>query len=206
MKIDLHNHTTYSSACSVLDVTTLILTARQRGIDAIAVTEHNTMEGAWNAVEMGRKLGFPVFPGQEVRTLQGDILCFGIHDEGLADIETRDLIDLARARGGVLIPAHPFRIAALALRNQLFDYPGGFIALEGLNGNCSLQENQQASVAAQKLGLPLIGGSDAHSEAMVGRFYTEFRYTVQTESDLILALRQGDYTAAENSSYSTLQT
>jgi len=55
-KIDMHNHTTLSSQCSVLDVRDLIRLSIEAGLDAICVTEHNTMYGARRAVMIGRDM------------------------------------------------------------------------------------------------------------------------------------------------------
>lgn len=201
MKIDLHNHTTVSSSCSILDPAELIHKAREAGLDGIAVTEHNTMTGGWHAAELGKQLGFPVFAGQEVTTRQGDVLCFGIYQEGLAHIDIRDLIALAQAAGAVLIPAHPYRINAMALGDRVFEYPGAFTALEGLNGNCDAVETRKALDAAERLHLPVIGGSDAHSTGMVGRYYTEFEGAISSQEDLLEALRQGRFRACHNPAF-----
>ncbi len=197
----MHNHTSYSSACSILDNHLLIERAKKLGLDALCVTEHNTMKGAWEAQRLGLEMDMLVLPAQEVRTLQGDILCFGIYEEGLMDIDTQELIALSRECGGVLIPAHPYRMAALALRDQVFHYPDAFCALEGLNGNCDKIENHKAAEAASKLNIPVIGGSDAHSEKMVGRYYTRFPEKISSTDELLSALKAGGYWAEENPLY-----
>ena len=203
MKIDLHNHTTASSACSQLEARDLILRAKAVGLDAICVTEHNTMRGGRIAEALGRELGLLVIAGQEVNTDIGDILTFGVFDEGLSGSSLKDLTRIARERGGVLIAAHPFRKAALAVGKHIFRFADAFTAVEGLNGNCDTQENGKAIAAAQELGLQITGGSDAHSLAMVGKHYTEFDDSVLIvdSATLVRALKNSKYTAKTNPLY-----
>lgn len=200
MKIDLHNHTTTSSSCSILDVRDLIRLAKEMGLDAVCVTDHNTPYGGKVAEEAGREMGMPVVGGMEVASEEGDILTFGIFREGLSGISVAELIRIAESDGGVLIPAHPYRSQALSMGDRLFDYPGAFTAIEGMNGNLGDEMNGKAMEAARRMGLPCTGGSDAHSVQMVGRFYTDFDDDLSiTDSDsLIAALKTGRYRPAAN--------
>jgi predicted metal-dependent phosphoesterase TrpH len=205
-KIDMHNHTTLSSQCSVLDVRDLIRLSIEAGLDAICVTEHNTMYGARRAVMIGRDMGFTVIAGQEIASASGDILVFGVEDEGLQGIPVPELCALAKERGGVLIPAHPFRENAFSMGDSVAEYAECFTAIEGLNGNCSDRQNRRAVELAMKLGVPYTGGSDAHSIKMVAKYYTVF----DTDSPiidtygLILALKAGQFTAVKAGERSTV--
>ncbi len=203
MKIDLHNHTTTSSACSILDVRDLIRLAKALGLDAVCVTEHNTLYGGRVAEEIGREEGFLVIAGQEVATAEGDILAFGIEREGLGGIELSELCRIAESDGGVLIPAHPFRTQALSVGSLVYEFGRCFTAVEGMNGNLDEARNLMAQEAAEKLGLPCTGGSDAHSKEMVGKFYTDFDDDLEiTDGDsLVRALKTGRYRPAANPHY-----
>jgi len=198
MKIDLHNHTSLSSTCSILDVHDLIRLARERGLNGVCVTEHNTMEGGLIAEEIGREKGFLVLPAQEVKTQEGDILTYGLFDEGLRGIALNELCALAREREAVLVAAHPFRINAHAIGRAIYDYADCFAAVETLNGNCSDTENELAGKSAEELHLGMTGGSDAHSADNVARYYTEFEGVISDISSLIKALRSGRFRAAKN--------
>ncbi|NPV01985.1 MAG: PHP domain-containing protein [Brevinematales bacterium] len=205
-KIDLHNHTTLSSQCSVLDVRDLIRLSKEAGLDAICVTEHNTMYGARRAVTIGAEMGFTVIAGQEIASASGDILAFGVEDEGLQGIPVAELCALAKKRGGALIPAHPFRTGAFSLGDTAAEYAGCFAALEGMNGNCSDEQNRRAAELAMELGLPVTGGSDAHSIQMVAKYYTVFdtEFPIIDTRGLILALKSGQYTAVKAGERSTV--
>ena len=56
MVVDLHIHTNRSSYCSSLSPDEMLETAAKLGLDAVAVTEHSTYQGAQIAYEMGREL------------------------------------------------------------------------------------------------------------------------------------------------------
>ena len=103
MKIDLHNHTTTSSQCSILDVRDLITQVQKMGLDAVCVTEHNTLHGGKVAEKLGRDMGFLVIAGQELSTADGDVLAFGMQSEGLQNIELLELCKLAKKENAVLI-------------------------------------------------------------------------------------------------------
>ena len=108
MLIDLHNHTSVSSSCSLLSTEELIEAARVSGLDGICVTDHLVIEGAEVAQEYGRKVGFTVFRGIEARSRLGDMLVFGLYEDIPEGISLDDLCWQVHQVGGVLFAAHPF--------------------------------------------------------------------------------------------------
>jgi hypothetical protein len=64
MSIDLHAHTTASDG--TLTPTELVRLAKESGLDAIAVTDHDTFQGIPEAMEAGKKYGIEVIPGAEL--------------------------------------------------------------------------------------------------------------------------------------------
>ena len=70
MKVELHSHTRHSRDC-LLQYDTIIAVCRRRHIGALAVTDHNEIEGAF---EMRRRAPFPVIVGEEVFTQQGEVI------------------------------------------------------------------------------------------------------------------------------------
>ena len=73
LKYDLHVHTNYSK-CSNMKLEVLLKTAKKRGLNGIAVTAHNTIEGALKAKKLNKDRNFEVIVGEEVSTAQGDVL------------------------------------------------------------------------------------------------------------------------------------
>lgn len=66
MKGDLHMHS--NSSDGVLSSPELVKIAKEKNIDIIAITDHDTTAGIDLALEMGQKLGVKVIPGIELST------------------------------------------------------------------------------------------------------------------------------------------
>lgn len=211
--IDLHTHTSYSSACGRMAAEELIEAAIDAGLNGVAVTEHSLIGGAEVAQEVARrKYGFPVFRGVEAHaTIFGDVLVFGCHHDFEPGIPWSTLRRLVVEAGGLLIPAHPFRRwdhfalwsyledQGLSLNGHLaeMDFVQGLTAIEVHNGGCRPEENAEAAELASILALPGIGGSDAHSAGNVGRAATWFPGQITTDDELLAALSSGGYHAVD---------
>ena len=62
--VDLHTHTTASDG--TLTPRQLVEYAREKGLAAVAVTDHDTVSGLGEALAAGEELGLPVAPGVEL--------------------------------------------------------------------------------------------------------------------------------------------
>lgn len=207
MLIDMHNHTAISSPCSRLDPEELIETARERGLDALCVTDHHHIEGPTVAMETGRRMGFPVFRGIEATTDHGDMLVFGWYEDIPAGLPLGELCRRVHAGRGLVFAAHPFHVWGGATLDDALRAKGIRLhsdwnsvpvlreldGIEVLNGQVAAVNNRKAGTLAANLGLPGIGGSDAHSLAMIGRAATRFERTIADEADLVEALRTGRF-------------
>lgn len=86
---DLHVHTTHSDASRT--VAQVIEYAAMIGLKYIAITDHDTMAGVDEAVELGGKLGVHVVPGVEMSTLDEEsgrnvhLLCYLPKDRQMID-------------------------------------------------------------------------------------------------------------------------
>lgn len=189
----------------------LIETAIEAGLDGVAVTDHLVIDGALEAQEVARhKYGFPVFCGVEARTADvGEVLVFGCCRDFAPFIPWHELGRIVADAGGVLIPAHPFRRwdrCALWGYLEANGWPAdmgsltrgaalGLAAIEVINGGCKPEENAEAAKLAHRLGLPGVGGSDAHVRHQVGRAATWFPGAITTDAELVSALKRGGYRA-----------
>jgi predicted metal-dependent phosphoesterase TrpH len=77
--IDLHVHTMYSDGTFTPEEALRL--ARDRGLDVVAITDHDTTEGLAVAQAAGEELGVEVVPGVEFSTVRADegsvhILCY----------------------------------------------------------------------------------------------------------------------------------
>ena len=198
--VDLHIHTNISSSCSSLYVEEMFEAASRLGLDALAVTEHSTYQGALKAREVGMEIGFTVFKGVEVCTTSGDMLVFGAQPEVWPDMDFRELLDAVKTEGGLIVAAHPAR-GYWGHHRRFKGFPPREAlklvdALETLNGGCSYSENVQATRMAAALKLPQVGGSDAHSISEIGKCVTVFPRQIREEEDLICMVREGSCRAA----------
>jgi predicted metal-dependent phosphoesterase TrpH len=207
--IDMHNHTRVSSPCSLLSAPELIEAARARGLDAICVTEHLYVEGANVAQEIGRQVGFPVFRGVEARTDLGDMLVFGYYRDIPQGISLEELCTNVHQVGGLVFVAHPYHeaggwnlVASMRARGLDLDTDWNRLpvlkeldGVEILNGQVADEINGKARLLAARLQLPGIGGSDSHLVRMVGAAATRFEAWIQSEEQLIAALKSGRFEA-----------
>jgi len=201
--IDLHTHSLPASPCSSASVDDLIREARQCGLDAVCLTDHNHVWSEEEVAALREKHDFPVLRGNEITTSQGDILVFGFHRDVQGIIELEDLRAEVLEAGGYMIAAHPFRGFLVVGVGQLGMTPQQSAerpmfrqvdALEVLNGKVTPRENAFAAEVAERLGLPRTGGSDAHEASEVGRYATHFPGRIRSEEDLVRALHKGGFT------------
>jgi predicted metal-dependent phosphoesterase TrpH len=202
MVIDLHVHSAPASHCSTNPVERLIEEARSIGLDGICLTDHNHRWDPREVEALRRKYGFLILRGNEITTDQGDVLVIGLEEDITGVIKLADLREKVLKAQGFMIAAHPFRgfltfgIGYLGLtpkkagKRPIFQ---GVDAVEVMNSRVSEKENGFAARVAEMLGLPVIGGSDAHQPGEVGRFATRFADPISNERDLIEALRKGRF-------------
>jgi predicted metal-dependent phosphoesterase TrpH len=70
-RIDLHTHTTASDGS--LSPEDLVRLAKQQGVTALAVTDHDSVAGLSRALAEGQRLGVEIIPGIEISCLYKDI-------------------------------------------------------------------------------------------------------------------------------------
>lgn len=188
MWIDLHVHEKTFSRDSFLSLGEIAAIARQRGLDAVCVTDHDSMGLKSYAEEFSRQTGFPVFVGVEYYSLQGDILAFGISDFPKERIPAQDFIDQVHRDGGAVVAAHPFRHNRRGLEGNL-DTLTGVDALEVLNGSTLPDAAMQAVRYVHRYGFGATGGSDCHYPHTVGTAVTWFPEPIRTMEELVRGIR-----------------
>ena len=166
MLADLHIHTMYSYD-SLIDPRSLVKFALMKGLSIIAVTDHNTLKGAYLTLRVNREFNNELFiiPGIEVRTEVGDVLLLFILEEPPRRLNLYELFDFARDVDAIVVLPHPFRRHYNLNLKMIFR----FDAIEVLNGRCSRRANLSARRLAEMLCKPKTAGSDAHTLFEVGR-------------------------------------
>ncbi|MGD9963315.1 MAG: PHP domain-containing protein [Thermoplasmata archaeon] len=187
MKFDLHIHSKYSRDASA-QPSVILRRAKQMGLSGVAITDHNSIDGSFEARSLSKSEGVLVVSGSEVSTSDGHVLAYGVRElipRGLSAAET---VDRIRACGGIAVAAHPKRfpsgVGIQVAEKVKFD------ALEVLNGGSSKRANEAARKLAERLGRPGTGGSDAHKLDEVGRSYTLME-GVFTEDQALDAIMKG---------------
>ena len=162
MLVDMHLHECTFSTDSFLHLEEIVSIAKEKGLDAICITDHDSMGLRERAEAYSCEIGYPIFVGVEFFSLWGDITAWGI--DGI-----------------------PFRNNNRGLREHLRDVHG-LNGVEVLNGSTPLEDNQMALRFCRELGLKAIGASDAHVPQQVGKYVTWLPEMVTTLPDFVTAL------------------
>jgi predicted metal-dependent phosphoesterase TrpH len=157
--------------------------AKERGLNGIAITDHDTMKAYPILKKLNKDKNFEIIPGEEINTNHGDLLGLYLHKE----IKSRDLLEAIgeiKSQGGIVIIPHPFTIASV----RSFTYPlvklkGKIDAVETFNSRNFPHYNELAKKEALKYGFAQTGSSDAHIKSDISNGYTLF------EGDLRKAIK-----------------
>lgn len=166
--VELHTHTNYSPD-SLIRLKLLPEICRKRRIDKLAITDHNTVEGALQAARLYPML---VIPGEEIATTKGELLAWYIREEVPAGLTPEEAIRRLRDQGAVIGVSHPFdRYRSGAWQpDDLLDIVDLVDAIEVLNARCLHNEdNELAREFAAQHDRLATAGSDAHTPPEYGR-------------------------------------
>ncbi len=171
-KVDLHSHTIYSKDC-LTKTRQLIDHARKIGLNKVAVTEHNRLDGALAAKAIAPDL---VIVGEEIKTTHGEIIGYYLQEEVPRGLSPAETIQRLRDQGAVITIPHPLdslRSSAMRLRAVL-TVIDDVDALEVLNARCVRPaDNLAAAKLAAERGKLITAGSDAHILSELGQCYLE---------------------------------
>jgi predicted metal-dependent phosphoesterase TrpH/glycosyltransferase involved in cell wall biosynthesis len=163
--VDLHMHTDHSPDCAT-PVDLLLETARDRGLDAIAITDHNEISGALAARELAEGMdGIEVIVGEEVKTAeQGEVIALFIEERIPRDMTMAETIAAIRAQSGLVYVPHPFdRLHSVPDYEHLLDVVEEIDILEVFNPRVALTAfNEEAERFAGKYRIVPGAGSDSH--------------------------------------------
>lgn len=195
MLIDMHLHQDRHSFDSHVSLEDIIDEAKRKGLDGICITDHDDL-GLREIVSDFYTEDLKIFVGVEILTTQGDILVIGLDKVPDKMLTPTELLHLGKEQGAVAISAHPYRKNNRGLEDNIYhhhrdaDYP--LTGVEVCNGSTPKHLNAQAGETAEKCNLAMTAGSDAHFKERVGLMATYFPYDIETEEDLIKAIKQRD--------------
>jgi predicted metal-dependent phosphoesterase TrpH len=170
LRVDLHLHSHYSHDGSS-SLPQLIERAQECGLDRLALTDHNTVEGA---LELRRIAPQLAIAGEEAKTLEGEVIGLFITGRIPPYLTPEQAMDIVHGMGGLVYVPHPLdrtrshfsphRLVALADRIDI---------VETYNPWCDAAANQAAARLAEDIDKVVATGSDAHSAEELGRSWME---------------------------------
>lgn len=176
MKIETHVHTKYSKD-SLLCFWPLYLKCRLRGIDWIAITEHNNADGGLAFQKFCNKRGnkVHVIVGEEVFTDSGEIIGLYLQHTIAPGLTPEETIKEIRKQNGVVYVPHPYdekRHKTVLAEDAIKRNKDLIDCIEYHNGrNISTDYDIKQKAIADKYGLTVVIGSDAHTLMEIGRNY-----------------------------------
>ena len=195
MRVDLHLHSNYShdGQSSLED---LIQRCAEVALDRIALTDHNTVEGALALAQMAPELAIV---GEEAKTREGEVIGLFITRRLPPYLRPEELMDLVHEMGGLTYIPHPLdRHRANFRLERIVELADRIDIIETYNAWCEPAENQAAGRLATELGRVAATGSDAHAAQELGRSWMEIDdYT--TPLDFLEKLRSARHVITASS-------
>lgn len=190
--IDLHNHTKWSKDC-LTEFEEVIAVCEERGIDRIAITDHNTADGALKMKEIAPDL---VIVGEEIMTTHGELLAYYVQETVPAGLSPDETIRRLRDQGAIISVSHPFdrlRQGAWA-EDDLVRITDQVDAIEVFNARCMFPEdNVKALAFAQQRNMLGTVGSDSHTLVEYGTALTLMPPFDDNPASFLTALHEAEY-------------
>jgi hypothetical protein len=167
VKADLHVHTIYSHD-SLITPKELVFYAKKCGLTAVAITDHDTIEGA---LKIAKETDFLIIPGIEVSSRNGHIVGLNLQEPIQKGLSSDETVDKIHEAGGLAVACHPFALFKGSLgkhTNAKFD------AIETINASAFPfnRSTKKAQEIADRFGIPRVAGTDAHYGPAIGYAYT----------------------------------
>jgi len=185
LQFDLHMHSNYSKD-SKMKIESILKKAKKRGLDGIAITDHEEFKGAIKAEKISKDI--IIIKGEEIKTEIGDIIGLFLTEE----IKTREfdkVIKEIKKQKAIAVLPHP------AMGHIITDKViRGVDAIEVFNSRTGKSANQMALNLAKKYKKIPLGGSDAHTLFEIGYGQTIIESKDKSKKEIKKALLQGKTT------------
>ena len=162
--VDLHMHTDHSHDCAT-PVEVLLATAREQGLGAIAVTDHNVITGAYEARDKAEQYGVKIILAEEVKTAsQGEVIGLFIEEQIPRGMTLAETVAEIKRQGGLVYVPHPFdRMHAVPDYEHLLTIIEDIDLIEVYNPRVAIGSfNEEAQRFAAKYRILAAAGSDSH--------------------------------------------
>lgn len=193
-KVLTHIHTKYSHD-SLLPFFLLYNKCVECGIQYIAITEHNNIQGAKAFQAYCKKRGdrIKVILGEEILTTGGEIIGLYIHECIPAMRTPAETVKLIKEQGGLVYIPHPYdekRYKTVLKERYISELKDQIDCIECYNGrNFSERYGIEQCRIAEKYGIPKVIGADAHTYFEVGRNYMEMDVPIDNKKAFLKALQ-----------------
>lgn len=166
LRVDFHVHSKYSSD-SIITSKDLVKYSKMRSLDAIAITDHNQIDGA---IDIAKKIELLVIPSIEISTQSGHIVGLNVRKIIPKGMSVQDTVDCIHDAGGLAVACHPFAWFKGSLGDNITDK---FDAIETINSSAFpfSRSTKKATGIAESLNLAQIAGTDAHNPQSIGLAY-----------------------------------
>ncbi|HEX2391799.1 MAG TPA: PHP domain-containing protein [Solirubrobacterales bacterium] len=196
IEVDLHMHTDHSPDCAT-PVEVLLQTARDRGLGAIAITDHNEVSGALEARRIAERMGdIKVIVAEEVKTAeQGEVIGLFLEEKVPRGLTMAETIAEIRAQGGLVYVPHPFdRFHSVPDYEHLIEIVEEVDILEVFNPRVALTAfNEEAERFARKYRIVSGAGSDSHVAQGLGSVRVRI-HDFDGPAEFLEAMRGADIT------------
>ena len=200
IEVDLHMHTDHSNDCAT-PVDVLLATARDVGLGAIAVTDHNEISGAHDAAAKAAEYGIKVIVGEEVKTAdQGEVIGLFINEKIPRGMTLDETIAEIRRQGGLVYVPHPFdRLHSVPDYEHMLAIVSDIDAIEVFNPRIAIPAfNEEAVRFASKYRIVGGAGTDAHVAQGLGAVRIRMR-DFDGPEEFLESLRDADIAAKPSS-------
>jgi hypothetical protein len=198
--VDLHMHTDHSGDCET-PVEVLLATAKEVGLGAIAVTDHNEISGALEAREKAKAAGVKVIVGEEVKTAeQGEVIGLFIEEKIPRGMTMAETVAEIKRQGGLVYVPHPFdRMHAVPDYEHLPEILDEIDAIEVFNPRVAIGAfNEEAVRFAAKYRIVAGAGSDSHVAQGLGSVRIRMR-DFDGPQEFLQSLRDAEITTKPSS-------
>jgi predicted metal-dependent phosphoesterase TrpH len=205
IEVDLHMHTDHSYDCAT-PVEVLLASAREQGLGAIAVTDHNEISGALEAAAQADRFhrsgphppgggsNLKVIVGEEVKTAgEGEVIGLFIKEKIPRGLSLAETVAEIKRQGGLVYVPHPFdRMHAVPDYEHLLKILDDVDAIEVFNPRVAIGSfNEEAARFAAKYRLPAGAGSDSHVAQGLGSVRIRMR-DFDGPAEFMQSLRDGE--------------
>lgn len=172
MEFDLHIHSKFSIDCNMRP-DKIVNVARAKGLDGIAITDHNEVQGALETLKFAKD-NLMVIIGEEIMTRSGEIIGLFLKEKILPG-DPIEVINEIHSQNGIAILAHPF-VMQLSIDEKIARMLDGCEGFNSRHARTRLLNDTNGEKLivdfAREYNLSLTAGSDAHFYNEIGRAHT----------------------------------